>query len=238
MKLYKFKSLSNLGHVLDIVLHERLYCALYTELNDPFEGQFISGWRVRREDMMTPLEELIAQQNGGVFRSACDLNSVLPQGSKAPRICSLSRRCDDVRMWSHYADSHQGVAIEIDFSGIQADAHEVSYSAKLKLYGDHLQAETPTVINVLTSKTDHWSYETEHRVIQSEPFYSVLGRIRSIICGMRVSPDIVALLRKVAPKNIHVRTTRLDYNGTTVILDPLPEVLHRVLEREAERRGE
>jgi hypothetical protein len=40
MLLYKYRGLSNLRYVADILCHERLYCAPYTELNDPFEGFF------------------------------------------------------------------------------------------------------------------------------------------------------------------------------------------------------
>lgn len=40
MKLYKFRSLDNIEFTFDILLNERLYCANYKDLNDPFEGIF------------------------------------------------------------------------------------------------------------------------------------------------------------------------------------------------------
>ena len=42
MILYKYRSLENLEHVLDIILNQRLYCSTYPELNVPFEGLFIT----------------------------------------------------------------------------------------------------------------------------------------------------------------------------------------------------
>lgn len=40
MILYKYRSLTNLEHVFDIILNQRLHCSTYPELNDPFEGIF------------------------------------------------------------------------------------------------------------------------------------------------------------------------------------------------------
>jgi len=40
MKIYKYKSLSNLWHVMDVLVHNRLYCAHWSELNDPLEGRY------------------------------------------------------------------------------------------------------------------------------------------------------------------------------------------------------
>ena len=42
MILYKYKSLADLEHVLDIILYERLHCSTYDKLNDPFEGLFLT----------------------------------------------------------------------------------------------------------------------------------------------------------------------------------------------------
>ena len=52
MILFKFKSLGTLDHVLDILLNDRLYCAPYSNLNDPFEGQFIAQNQISDRDWM------------------------------------------------------------------------------------------------------------------------------------------------------------------------------------------
>lgn len=38
--LYKYRSLSKLERILEIIIDRKLYGALYTEMNDPMEGYF------------------------------------------------------------------------------------------------------------------------------------------------------------------------------------------------------
>ena len=38
---YKFRSLDNIRHFLDILVNNRLYAARYDELNDPMEGAYL-----------------------------------------------------------------------------------------------------------------------------------------------------------------------------------------------------
>jgi len=45
MKLFKYRSLRTMEFILDIFLNERLHCAPYSELNDPFEGMFFYPFR-------------------------------------------------------------------------------------------------------------------------------------------------------------------------------------------------
>ena len=95
MKLYKFRSLDNIEFVLDILLNERLYCAPYSDLNDPLEGLFYT--------ISSP--SITSKKR---FRRYKEIND-LPVKNSDLRICSLSKGLDDIRMWSHYAAGHSGV---------------------------------------------------------------------------------------------------------------------------------
>ncbi len=54
MILYKYRSLANFEHVLDIILNQRLYCSTYPELNDPFEGIYrVTYFLLKDGDMAT-----------------------------------------------------------------------------------------------------------------------------------------------------------------------------------------
>lgn len=110
MVLFKFKPLAQLAHLLDIIVNERLYCHHYEELNDPFEGQFermVGRGAVRRD-----------------FGTAGELDREVPT-----RICSLSRCCDDVRMWSLYAGSFAGVAVQLELDPAHLPLYPVRLSA-------------------------------------------------------------------------------------------------------------
>ncbi|MBI1311014.1 DUF2971 domain-containing protein [bacterium] len=77
-------------------------------------------------------------------------------------ILSLSKVCDNILMWSHYADSHRGMAIEFDSEHAYFDygTQDVNYSdqrPRMELKSGRHSAE------ILTTKSSDWSYEQEVR---------------------------------------------------------------------------
>lgn len=204
MKLYKFRSLDNIEFVLDIILNERLFCASYESLNDPLEGLFFSmvdrnkrSFRYRR------------------YKSVEDL----PAYNSDLKICSLSKSLTDIRMWSHYANGHTGVAIEIDFSNHKSDATKVNYEIGLKKHGVKILEGNAAPSEVLSYKTEHWEYEEEYRVIHADDYYSIEGRVSAIYLGIRVSDFHRKLLSKSIPQHIKLIPTALDKNE--IVVNPL-----------------
>ena len=189
MKLYKYKSLTNLEHVLDIILCEKLFCALYNELNDPFEGLFLTTIKLSYSRLLAlkvPFPPHLVNSSIKQYKTIEDL---LSDVSKT-RICSLSSDMSDVRLWSYYADGHKGIVIEIDFSGLESKIHEVKYSEKLPSFGFTLLTGPPPH-EVLSCKTIHWAYEKEYRVIHEYKFFPISKRIKGIYLGTRISDVII-----------------------------------------------
>lgn len=211
MLLYKFKSLSCLEHVIDLLMQERLFCCEYEHLNDPFEGQFL---------MAVPQPILFlagaAAVGSPLVRHTMPASvPMLPVKSDRTRVCSLTCDPHDVRMWSLYADGHKGVAVEIDFSGLEASARAVTYTKNLQMVGSTLLgSDLPD--DVLTRKTEHWSYESEYRVLSSEPYFHVAGRIKRVIMGFRAEPAMHALLARIAPEGAEVVRASLDHDGAAI----------------------
>ncbi len=189
MLLYKYRSLDRLERVLDILLRERLYCSPYSELNDPFEGQFFSVFPTNHE-RHTPAVMRIpgTMENRGVV-----------MGVKDVLVCSLSASCTDMRMWSIYADGHRGIAIEIEFNTDDEPVYEVKYKNRLPKYQSNIFSLRPDATYILTKKTNHWKYEKEYRVIQDATYYPISGQIQRIILGARISLDREELLKRVVP---------------------------------------
>src|SRR3569623_70293 len=101
MLFYKLRGFEKPDRIHDILTNERLYCAPWYQLNDPFEGRIrqrmsFPGWK-RRVISDGTLDDFYPSEEG-VFR-----------------VCSLSASVNDVRLWSHYADGHSGLAVEIDY---------------------------------------------------------------------------------------------------------------------------
>lgn len=212
MILYKFKSLHNIEHIFDILHNQRLFCTKYSNLNDPFEGIFwatityppwLSGYKYPLKKHRTPkkIDELIIQL-------------------EHMKICSLSADFHDVRLWSHYADGHKGIAIAIDFSNIESDLRKVKYSTELPEFSDSLLC-SPTSPEVLSHKTNHWEFEAEYRIIQDKDYYSINGRIKTIYMGQRISDFHVELLKKITPEGIPIYATKLNTEKVLIEQDKL-----------------
>ena len=123
----------------------------------------------------------------------------------------------EVRLWSHYADGHKGIAIEIDFPNELPSVHEVTYVDELQEYGVTFLTE-PTSEEVLSFKTKHWEFEKEYRIIQEEEFFSIAGHISAIYAGIRISDNHLALLRKLTPKEIPIFETEIDERKIEIVL--------------------
>lgn len=207
MNLYKFRSLSHLEWLADILVSERLYCPWYYDLNDPFEG------------ICTERGYFGTSENPGRrYTTATTIDDLAdPANPTEYRVCSLSSSWSDVRMWSHYGDGHRGVAIEIDFSEVEIPPRRVTYLDGLKEY-DHLLDERPSIGNILLKKTKHWSYEDEYRILTTERYYSIKGRIRRILLGPRFPKKSLNVIQRLCPSGASVESTRLDIDSVTTKL--------------------
>jgi Protein of unknown function (DUF2971) len=104
-----------------------------------------------------------------------------------PRVCSLSACLDSALLWSHYADGHAGVAIEIEFGPeLQQSVRAVQYVRDLPPHTVSEYQEL-TAEDLLVVKGIDWQYEREYRIIQEKDFFSVKGAITAVYVGSRLS---------------------------------------------------
>ena len=204
--LYKFRSFEGLEFLLDIILNERLFCSLYTNLNDPFEGMFVSivnSFRSFRPGIPKPPHAIPYKEKK--YKSIDEL----PLDLSGSRICSLSSDCNDVRLWAHYADSQRGIAIQIRFDDSNLNLHEVRYSEAFPEF-EGRNIKNLDINDILTCKTNHWQYESEYRVINHQEFYSIKDRISAVYLGPRVEDKRKDLILKIVPGNIPIFSTRIN----------------------------
>lgn len=142
-KLYKYRSLSGdcFKFTQSIFLRSEIYFPSRKELNDPFEGLFkieIPGL----PETIIPIET---------------------------SILSLSSNRDNALMWSHYADSHKGICLEFDTripNSPFAMSQPVNYKIKFDDYCFDANFNAAQVYeSVSLTKSKHWKYEKEWRVI-------------------------------------------------------------------------
>lgn len=93
--------------------------------------------------------------------------------SKIGILClSESEEPDNLLMWSHYADSHEGFAIEFDpahsyFDQRRSNSDDLRYLTKVKYQSDRPKLEFNTIDNFgeFLVKSIQWEYEQEWRML-------------------------------------------------------------------------
>lgn len=226
--LYRYRSLAD-GPSLkksprewtrQIFQNNKLYFPTIAQCNDPFEGlytlSFDAPFAVRLEGLTEILrqntgmaEERAREQARETLRSGAT-ERVSPQARqkvrdtilhKAP-ILSLVARKNDILMWSHYADAHHGICIEFDLEAdpkFFEDVRPVCYREHLPCLNLWQDSPQKKAEKSCLTKSCHWSYEEEWRIIdmrngpQVKPFAP--EAISAVILGCRISENDERMVR-------------------------------------------
>jgi hypothetical protein len=213
--LYNFMSGE---HALKNIAFKRLKISRIAELNDPYELTTIASEN----------PELIAAME----RTKADLN-------RDKGVLCFSQMWSDPVMWSHYADSHRGMALGFVRNG-EAPA-PVTYSPDLLAEDWFLgiiglpdgPEKEAGVLKWLTSKYEVWRYEQESRVfvdldepdaIETGLFFSDFGPetidLREVIIGVRCGTTVAQIQGLLAAQgytNVKVIQARLSSTRYEVI---------------------
>lgn len=195
MKLYKFRSLSNFTRVQEIVETNTFYMANWRELNDPMEGYF----------------HYILDQTQISFKDR--LQQFIDNKSNL-RICSFSNTYHPILMWSHYADEHKGIAIELELkSKNYSNLYRVKYSKTIPL----LDLTINEPIDILKNKIKFWSYEREWRFIDTRNMVRV-PQITAIYFGVRTDDNLKSELKRILePQPIIFYETKIDFASNRIV---------------------
>lgn len=169
--LYKYRSFSNLGYLEAIFERNQMYAAKFEELNDPMEGSYLYN-------------------PGDLTKDEVDK---LYSDKSSYRILSLSETCNNMLMWSHYAESHSGIAIGVSITETEAKVRPVNYVDELgisSIRGGQSNGND-LVEELLTRKYKIWEYEREQRTLIKKALMKgtdfVGIEIRAIVLGLKIS---------------------------------------------------
>ncbi|MBN9082990.1 MAG: hypothetical protein BGP04_02200 [Rhizobiales bacterium 62-17] len=206
MKLYKYKSLTNLWQILDVVLNQRLYCAHWSALNDPLEGRYEIYLGSKNHKIESGMVNRIEQARNGF------------------RIASLSATPTNFLLWSHYADGHKGVAIEVDVPDGYPDLTEVVYSPFSSIFSEK-EETLDDMRHLFNSKGEEWAYEEEYRIITNSQYFDLPSPPSRLLLGPMVPLERATLLRKTLSNYIEIVTMDIDrVQGTLHVVGPTPSL--------------
>lgn len=190
--LYRYRSM--LYKDLDRTFtHNELYYASPDSFNDPFDCKTPFTLKNCKEGDLKTLRELMAKWlendsphlSKGQRETRLDehfkkdviltaLKETLQKNNSPLGMLCLSAVCDNILMWSHYANGHRGIALQFDKNGFMKWAgycHAVNYQKKYPTLKDWLSCTTTNnydelARNFLLRKSADWRYEKEFRAIQ------------------------------------------------------------------------
>lgn len=238
--LYKFRPLGDgesLSRVEDILLNHRFYCPSASSFNDPMECRFRTSFDATPQEKTDYAIKWLRKSEGLSARKAREqasvrLDQMQREGPARVRhlilkeigmVCFVSTM-DSLLMWSHYANGHNGICIELsartlshaDFFG---QASPVTYQDDLPVVNFFCDEPMDRVRKVVYTKSCAWSYEHEYRLVVREPQRSRLYDfnpllITSVYLGCRVSDEdckrVVDCLKRRPGTPALCRATRAD----------------------------
>ncbi len=192
-RLYKFRSLADeiqKARVKDILVANRIRFSRPSELNDPTEGRPIfclGNWKsqayrqqfrnwvwltLQQEEKKTPrnlflnwFKTLSKEDHEKILQQAVSNNQANIRNNSL--ILSLSANPSQELLWSHYSDSHRGIALVFDASsgGEFGAALKVTYvQERIPFEIPHQDNNAILQASILT-KRSAWAYEEEYRCI-------------------------------------------------------------------------
>ncbi len=219
----------------EIILKQSLKFSNPVTFNDPFDcNENLLKINLDREKVASTfnsLEYKVSRKQRREMEKKLNnrntISNILKKKKKEYKISCFSKKYDEILMWSHYADKHNGICVGFDFPHEYPEKFilsTVKYLDKIKA----LDGETDTnkiILYWLTTKSERWCYEEEVRAItkskNKSDFEFVnydMDRIREIIFGCNVSQVKIenAIKRikksKLPHKKITFKRMRVDTN--------------------------
>jgi len=194
-----------------------LWCHHATKMNDPFE----CFWTVDRkfsDDVLDQFREFSSSAKSQTLRKLATLdNQRLTESINKDRrekvkkyaFCSLSENPFDILMWSHYADSHQGIALGFEFEdfGNEKIFQKVRYAERLDEYdlmswAWFMEGDDSLMVGFLrdlTIKSLDWEREKEWRIWRKEPcYYNYKSHeIKEILFGINCTAETKSIISRI-----------------------------------------
>lgn len=223
-RFYKYRSLSSKedqDRVRQIVVDSQIYFSSARSFNDPFDlhptFDLTASPDVHRRDCV---RLAIEYGNMSEVEAEAEADRIMLTSLSAERIAEteqgiqavhnwvmqrigvlcVSTKSNDILMWPHYADSHKGICLEFDArSSFMISAQKVLYSQERDPINPYLNREETMLEKALLTKSQHWAYESEYRLLQTSkgpglvPFNPEV--LTSIIIGVNADSATIDLVR-------------------------------------------
>lgn len=202
--LYKYRTIDQ--NTERFFVHREIYFAAPSEFNDPFDSKvYISFGDTEREIVIAATG---AAKGKGLEAIAANICLLL--GPERPSLdsdlqffnelindnfamFSMSEIYDNILMWSHYAHSHTGICLKFNNSKLPMHFRKglvpVSYTDNYPMFT--VADMGPELCRLFWTKSSHWSYEKEWRIIQDRKGVQKIpmDALDGVILGCAISDE-------------------------------------------------
>ncbi len=239
MILYKYHKAND--YLLEIIKRNSLWCSNPNDFNDPFDMRFLIDYKSLYDQLRSDAEKdfnmkypalthLIPNAIQGVTDEqlndfVLEWNEKVISDLKRFGICSLSKKQDDLLMWSHYTDKYNGVCLKFDFS----EKSDISFMPLPVKYSDEFPSIRPDEVpneHFCITKSSDWKYEEEFRIIAPKQGYVSFnkGCLKEVIFGFKVThvymKEVIDVAVNCGYENLTYKTVKI--NNEKYQLDFLP----------------
>lgn len=222
-----------------ILTHNEIYFASIDQFNDPFDCRIpIRLDKLSRNERLNWVFEMAKRElpdkdEDALWKAAKEVvespehkgENLLKKIRKSQNkfieknvgVFSMTTDCQNIIMWSHYADSHSGFCVGLsvlkllDFcknkqkkTGCKFDRMQVDYAYKYPFIDANLLRTGKALTQVLATKSKFWKYEREYRLLIHDvtrwPIKLPDGIITCVILGCEsddeLRTDIISILRQ------------------------------------------
>lgn len=194
---------------------------LFNDPSDPPLFSWISYAKKLADYDLTSLEHACKGLNIRCFVSNYGLAKIYDSSKK---ICRKTHEYRNYLMWSHYANSHEGICIEYyfapEFFDVNKTENGINTWEDVKYVGKVSIKSTSMIDNALTTKYNVWKYENEIRLIHYDPEndqdYKVLKlstqcKICSIYFGVNCSEEeMKKIYKSLKDKKVNLYRMHID----------------------------
>jgi hypothetical protein len=231
--LYRYRAINKFS--IRELAENSFYFASPASFNDPFESQNIekfdqlpdheiqafikkylnvtlSGWSQQDKDSWL---DYLVPPGHGMLRRLEEFENYVRARLEGFAVLCLSMRNDDILMWSHYADSHKGMCLIFNTQAINISysCYPIIYKTKYPKFMACIDARKRklTLNNMLLTKSKHWKYECEVRLlvdpesvlVDTHPrlFQLPNGALTGVIFGCKTSTEDKTIIKDVLKRN-------------------------------------
>jgi hypothetical protein len=224
IKIYKYRSLENetlTERTWDILNNNRVYLSSADQFNDPFELDFNFSFNAplskkkefhKKENRtffnkIKPLTPKFQRHKIEKWEETLDVESAKEEIKNTFRFCCFSKDPLNINQWTHYANGHRGICVEIEVTQNESMLIKMEYSPKLPILNFyHLDEGRISKANLCKTKDIRFAHERELRIF-SKPLnekYSALsefGNISGVYLGCKFKDDtFLKTLKQNLPK--------------------------------------